>query len=44
MGGIEIIQRIKEAIGIIKTGDEDKAILYLNYILEDIELYKKNSL
>ena len=44
MDGIEIIQRIKEVINFMETGDRDKAILYLNYIVEDIEMYKKNSL
>jgi len=44
MDGNEIINRVKEVIEYIKKNDQDKAILYLKYILEDIEMYKKNSL
>jgi len=44
MDGIEIINRMKEAIQFIKDNDKDKGILFLNYIIEDIEMYKKNSL
>tara|TARA_R110000796_G_scaffold113793_3_gene225544 strand:+ start:160 stop:294 length:135 start_codon:yes stop_codon:yes gene_type:complete len=44
MDGIEIIKRMKEVIKYIKAGDDQKAILYMHYIMEDIELYKKNSL
>jgi hypothetical protein len=44
MGGDEIIERVKEVIKFIKSGDDDKAVLYLNYIMEDIEMYKRNSL
>jgi len=44
MDGIEIIKRMKEIIKYIKMGDDQKAILYMHYIMEDIELYKKNSL
>ena len=44
MDGIEIIERMKEVIGYIKAGDDQKAVLYMHYIMEDIELYKKNSL
>mgnify|MGYP003982986013 FL=1 len=44
MEGKEIIERVKEGIGFIKSGDNDKAVLYLNYIIEDIEMYKRNSL
>ena len=44
MEGKEIIERIKEVIGFIKDGSDDKAILYLQYIMEDIEMYKRSSL
>ena len=44
MGGKEIIERIKEVISFIKDGSDDKAVLFLNYIMEDIEMYKRNSL
>jgi hypothetical protein len=44
MDGIEIINRIKEVIIFIIKGDHNKAILFLNYIIEDIEMYKRNSL
>ena len=44
MEGKEIIERIKEVIGFIKSGDDNKAVLYLNYIMEDMEMYKRNSL
>ena len=44
MDGIEIINRTKEVIGFIKDGSDDKAVLFLNYIIEDIEMYKKSSL
>jgi len=44
MDGIEIIKRIKEVITFIYKKENDKAILYLNYLVEDIQMYKKNSL
>ena len=44
MDGIEIITRIKEVITFIVKGDYKKAILFLNYIIEDMEMYKRNSL
>tara|TARA_R110001583_G_scaffold178312_1_gene334111 strand:+ start:108 stop:242 length:135 start_codon:yes stop_codon:yes gene_type:complete len=44
MDGKEIIERMKEVITMIKSGDGDKAVLYLNYIMEDIEMYKRSSL
>ena len=44
MEGKEIIERIKEVIGFIKDGSNDKAVLFLNYIMEDMEMYKRNSL
>jgi len=44
MDGIEIIKRIKEIISFILKDKKDKAILYLNYLIEDIQMYKKNSL
>ena len=44
MEGKEIIERVKEVIGFIKSGDDDKAILYMNYIIEDVEMYKRSSL
>lgn len=44
MDGVEIIKRMNEVITFIKGGDSDKAVLYLKYIIEDVEMYKKNSL
>ena len=44
MDGKELIQRMKEVISIIDSGDDKKAKLYLNYIIEDIEMYKRSSL
>ena len=44
MEGKEIIERIKEVIGFIKDGSNDKAVLFLNYLMEDMEMYKRNSL
>ena len=45
MEGKEIIERIKEVIGFIKSWMMmSKAVLYLNYIMEDMEMYKRNSL
>ena len=44
MEGKEIIDRMKEVIDFIKNGEDQKAILYMHYIMEDIELYKRNSL
>ena len=44
MDGKEIIERMKEVIGFIKSGDDDKAILYINYIIEGVEMYKRSSL
>ena len=44
MEGKEITERIKEVIGFINDGSDDKAVLYLNYIMEDMEMYKRNSL
>jgi len=39
-----MIKRIKEVIGFIGVGDSSKATLYLKYLIEDIEMYKNNSL
>ena len=39
-----MIKRILEVIGFVKEGKSDKAILYLKYLIEDIEMYKNNSL
>lgn len=44
MGGKEMIERILEVIVFVKDGKSDKAILYLKYLVEDIEMYKNNSL
>jgi len=44
MEGNEIIKRIKEVITYIKAGDDQKAVLYMHYLIEDIEMYKRNSL
>ena len=42
--GREMQERILEVIQFIREGDKDKAILYLKYLVEDIEMYKNNSL
>jgi len=39
-----MIKRLLEVIGFIRTGETDKSILYLKYLIEDIEMYKNNSL
>ena len=44
MDGKEMIDRILEVSQFIKVGETDKAILYLKYLMEDIEMYKRNSL
>ena len=44
MDGNEMMERIQEVIRFIKAGDSDKATLYLNYLIEDIQMYKNNSL
>ena len=44
MEGKEIIERMKEVIAMIKLGDNGKAVLYMNYLIEDIEMYKRSSL
>ena len=44
MDGKEIINRMKEVITFIKAGDDQKAVLYMHYLMEDIEMYKRNSL
>jgi|TARA_R110001592_G_scaffold104094_2_gene292945 hypothetical protein len=44
MEGKEIIERMKEVIAMIKSEDNGKAVLYMNYLIEDIEMYKRNSL
>tara|TARA_R110002020_G_scaffold59414_2_gene161969 strand:- start:2182 stop:2316 length:135 start_codon:yes stop_codon:yes gene_type:complete len=44
MDGKEMIDRILEVIRFIKDGETDKAVLYLKYLMEDIEMYKRNSL
>ena len=44
MEGKEIIERMKEVIAMIKLEDNSKAVLYMNYLIEDIEMYKRNSL
>ena len=44
MDGKEIIERVKEIMGMVKLGNDEKAILYMHYLIEDIEMYKRNSL
>lgn len=44
MEGKEIIERMKEVIAMIKSDDSGKAVLYMNYLIEDIEMYKRSSL
>ena len=44
MEGKEIIERMKEVIAMIKLEDNGKAVLYMNYLIEDIEMYKRSSL
>ena len=44
MGGDEIIDRIKEVKKLIGSNDLVKAQLKLNYIIDDIFMYKNNSL
>ena len=44
MGGDEIIDRIKEVKQLIRNNDLVKAQLKLNYIIDDIFMYKNNSL
>jgi|TARA_R100001129_G_C5198607_1_gene213090 hypothetical protein len=44
MGGDEIIDRIKEVKQLIGNNDLVKAQLKLNYIIDDIFMYKNNSL
>ena len=44
MDGKEIIERMKEVITMIKLENNGKAVLYMNYLIEDIEMYKRNSL
>ncbi len=44
MEGKEIIKRMKEVIAMIKLEDNGKAVLYMNYLIEDIEMYKRSSL
>ena len=42
--GIRKPKGITPNIGFIRTGETDKSILYLKYLIEDIEMYKNNSL
>ena len=44
MEGIEMIERIKAIMLMVKSGDDEKAILYMHYLIEDVEMYKRNSL
>jgi|TARA_B110000908_G_scaffold156532_1_gene195789 hypothetical protein len=44
MEGKEMIERIKAIMLMVKSGDDDKAILYMHYLIEDIEMFKRNSL
>ena len=44
MEGIEMIERIKAIMVMVKSGEDEKAILYMHYLIEDIEMFKRNSL
>ena len=44
MEGMEMIERIKAIMLMVKSGDDEKAILYMHYLIEDIEMFKRNSL
>ena len=44
MSGVEIIDRIKEVKQLIGSNDFVKTQLKLNYIVDDIFMYKNNSL
>ena len=44
MEGIEMIERIKAIMLMVKSGDDEKAILYMHYLIEDVEMFKRNSL
>tara|TARA_R110000822_G_scaffold154560_1_gene294287 strand:+ start:124 stop:258 length:135 start_codon:yes stop_codon:yes gene_type:complete len=44
MEGKEMIERIKAIMVMVKSGEDEKAILYMHYLIEDIEMYKRNSL
>jgi len=44
MEGKEIIERVKEIMSMVKSGNDEKAILYMHYLIEDIEMFKRNSL
>ena len=39
-----MIERIKAIMVMVKSGEDEKAILYMHYLIEDIEMYKRNSL
>jgi len=44
MEGKEIIERVKEIMSMVKSGNDEKSILYMHYLIEDIEMFKRNSL
>ena len=44
MEGIEMIERIKAIMLMVKSGNDEKSILYMHYLIEDIEMFKRNSL
>ena len=44
MEGKEMIERIKAIMLMVKSGDDEKAILYMHYLIEDVEMFKRNSL
>ncbi|MDA7492448.1 hypothetical protein N8445_00615 [bacterium] len=44
MSGEEIIERLKKVKTLIKKNDTKQAQLNINYIIDDIFLYRKNSL
>ena len=44
MSGEEIIDRLKEVKNLIDEGNLENAQLKINYIIDDIFMYKKNCL
>ena len=44
MDGQEMIERIKAIMLMVKSGNDEKSILYMHYLIEDLEMYKRNSL
>ena len=44
MSGDEIIDRLKKVKELIKEDNIKQALLHINYIIDDIFMYKNNSL